>query len=267
MERFACWFIVSAAGWGMFLSGCVDIAPGGHPEAADAMPYARVRGLDPGGKNLASLHFEVFAYDFETTRTISELCERRYNAIMTDTGLDAFRPRRLYRIMVYATREEFLRKTGLPPWSAGAAAGSSIYTYEGPHLEWVLPHEMTHLIFVEYMGTNAFSHKWLNEGLAVYEEQQAALMQAPSRYGSAPIPFSAMLTLVPLTEKDRKVSAWYHQVGSVVRFLIERSRGPGFHLFLRALRGGMSVDDALRAGYPGQWTRFSDVERAWGSAQ
>ncbi len=266
MNRFAKIFQVGVCAG--FLAGCVDIAPGGYPgDTPVGTRPALEQRLDPGAKNLTSLHFEVHAYSYDKTREISDEAERLYSRIMTDTGLNSFRPRELYRIYIYGTREEFIRKTGLPEWSAGAARGTTLYSYEGPHLRWVLPHEMTHLIFSEYMGMYSFTHKWVNEGLAVYEEQQAAPFGAPSRYGDAPIPFAAMITMVPMTEKDRKVSAWYHQVGSVVRFMIERSRGPGFHIFLRALRDGKNLNEAVNTAYPAQWKTFEAVEQAWGSVR
>ncbi|MFH2205032.1 MAG: hypothetical protein ABIJ96_18135 [Elusimicrobiota bacterium] len=244
--------------------GCVAVPlEDGADAVSSGRRYRQVQLLDPGAKDLASLHFHIHAYDFETTRAVSEQCERLYSQIMTDSGLDTFRPQEPYRVVIYGTHEEFLRKTGLPHWSAGAADGTSLYSFAGEHLQWTLPHEVTHLIFAEYMGLYTHTHKWLNEGLAVYEEQQAVPLRASSQRDSAPIAFSAMVTMTPLSEQDRDVNAWYHQVGSVARFMIERSRGPGFHLFLRALRDGKNLDEAISIGYPAQWRSFSDLEQAW----
>ena len=61
------------------------------------------------------------AYGSDRAKVVSDLAEECYARIMRDTGLYSFLPRGVYPIVVYADHAEFLRKTGLPPWSAGAA--------------------------------------------------------------------------------------------------------------------------------------------------
>jgi hypothetical protein len=183
---------------------------------------------------------------------------------MRDTGLYSFMPHDLYPVVVYADHDEFIRKTGMPAWSAGAASGHCIYSFEGPHLAGVLSHEMTHLIFNEFMGRETPELRWVNEGLAVYEEMQASIgMSLTPPPGTRPIPFTQMVSLAPIGEQRTTVNAWYAQVFSVVRFLIERGGHLGFGQFLTSLRDGRSVDDAVRAGFPGLWSNVAALEAAW----
>lgn len=251
------------------LAGCIELDPPGGPPAAARRVFAASQfpPLDPGAKFTAGLHFEVHAYGSERAEAVARLAERLYERIMTDTGLYSFIPGGLYPIVIYGTREEFLRKTGLPSWSAGAAVGNAIVSYDGPHLAGVLTHEMTHLIWYEYMGRADASERWLNEGLAVYEEQEADPTGAPPRFAGAPIPFDRMVDLAPLTEESRLVDAWYQQAGSVVRFLVERGGRVGFGQFLQALRERRPLDEALRLGFPGAWRDAAALEAAWRQAR
>lgn len=249
----------------LLVGACVPLPPGEAPGSPRLRQRVRPEfpALDPGAKVLDSLHFQVHAYGTDGAGEASRRAENLYTKLMTDTGLYSFLPEGLYPIIIYASRGEFLRKTRLPAWSSGAAVGNAIYTFEGPHLGAVLAHEITHLIFYEYMGRGVVHTRWFNEGLAVYEEQEAAPDLAPSSFVAVPISFDEMVRMTPFSEEQRRVSAWYQQVGSVVRFMIERGGRVGVSHFLRALRSGRNVDQALQLGFPGSWRNLSELEAAW----
>lgn len=247
-------------------AGCVSVDEIAEPGASAPASDAAFPGLDPGASRLDSLHFRVSAYGADKAQAASELSEALYRKVMEDTALYSFMPRELYPLVLYATREEYLRKTGLPQWSAGVSAGRALYMHEGPGLRPILAHEMTHLIFGEYMGRHDPSLRWVNEGLAVYEEQEAS-GEWRGRPTSRPIPFREMVNLAPLGEKDALVNDWYGQVGSVVRFMIERGGHVGFGEFLKALKEGRSVDDAVRQGFPGHWTSLAALETSWSATR
>ncbi len=229
--------------------------------------------LDPGAQELASLHFKVKAYGISQTRTYADLSESLYNRIMTDTGLYSFRPRELYRIVVYGTQDEYRKKTGQPEWSGGVAVGNALYTFDSPNIEGVLAHEMTHLIWFEYMGVMRGNqdHRWVNEGLAVYQEAKSrgAKNQADifatlrGNLRAQPLPMESMLRLVPATERAYEVSLWYAQAESMTRFMIERGGRIGYSQFLTALKEGKNFDQAIATGFPGQWMNLADLETAW----
>ncbi|MBI5244117.1 MAG: hypothetical protein HY922_10650 [Elusimicrobia bacterium] len=247
----------------LLLCGCVPLEPGSLPERP-GFSRPSFGDLDPGAKTVTSLHFEVRAYGSDRAQAVSDLAERSYERIMRDTGLYSFMPKGLYLLVVYAGQDEFARKTGMPSWSAGAASGNSIFSFEGRHLPGVLSHEMTHLVFNEYMGRQTPEQRWVNEGLAVYEESRAFSDQPPAMPpGRRAIPFSQMVSMAPLGEERSMVDAWYAQVSSVVYFMIERGGRVGFGQFLASLRDGQSVDEAVRGGFPGLWSGFAALESAW----
>ncbi|MBI4386772.1 MAG: hypothetical protein HY551_05270 [Elusimicrobia bacterium] len=255
--------------------GCVEIPAGIRVERSPettATPVTLFSGLDPGGKDVTGLHFKVYAYGTDRADAVVKTAEGLYNRIMGDTGLYSFQPAGLYSIVVYGAHDEYIKKTQQPPWSGGITVGNAIYSYDGPQLAPILAHEMTHVLFHEYMRSSRLDLRWINEGLAVYEEQvsrvEAGLgseVNAQSRRAllDQPMSFDRMIQLVPATERDRDVNAWYRQVGDVIRFMIERGGRNGFSQFFSELRKGSSIEEALRSGFPGVWSSLAELEGTW----
>ncbi|MEK7388886.1 MAG: hypothetical protein AAB036_04245 [Elusimicrobiota bacterium] len=228
-------------------------------------------GLEAGAQETSSLHFAVKAYGLDTVRDVADMAEGAYTRIMADTGLYSFKPRGLYQLVVYGTQDEYRKKTGQPEWSGGVAVGNALYTYISPRLEAVVSHEMAHLIWFEYMGRVNAEHRWVNEGLAVYQENKAmgsrgkgdifSVLRGALR--SQPLTMDQMRHLVPATERAYEVSNWYAQAESMVRFMIERGGRIGFSQFLAALRYDKNFDQAVAEGFPGQWRTLADLELDW----
>lgn len=228
-------------------------------------------GLDPGATENSSLHFKVKAYGADTAFGVSQLAEAAYTRIMTDTGLNSFMPRGLYTLVVYGSQDEYRKKTGQPEWSGGVAVGNAIYTYFSPRLEATLSHEVCHLIWYEYMGHLNPDYRWVNEGLAVYEENKAlgsrgqgdlfSVLRGNLR--SQPLPMDQMTRLVPATERAYEVSLWYAQAESLTRFMIERGGRIGYSQFLAAIRYDRPLDQAIAEGFPGSWRTADQLREDW----
>ncbi|HAM34920.1 MAG TPA: hypothetical protein DEB40_13225 [Elusimicrobia bacterium] len=258
------------------MSSCIPY-PGGLPEdfgKKTAVVAGTFPGLDAGAAELQSLHFYIRAYGIQNVQKIAEVAEAAYSRIMADTGLYSFKPAGLYRIVVYADAAEYLRKTAQPAWSGGAAVGNAIYSFSGPQLERVLIHEMTHLIFYEYMGHAGLDQRWINEGLAVYEEGKAVEAGSDGSVSAAmrplifaPMSLERMRVYDPAVDKDYVVSQWYAQAGNMMRFMVETGGHIGFSQFLGALRQGNSLDRAMAAGFPGTWGSLAEFEQAWRKTQ
>ncbi len=227
-------------------------------------------GLDPGASEQQSLHFLVKAYGADVAKSIADSCEVSYTRVMTDTGLYSFQPRGSYQIVVYGSQDEYRKKTGQPDWSAGVTVGNAIYTFYSGTLDGVLAHEMTHVIWYEFMnGRLTDQQRWVNEGLAVHQEAKARnrgaelFANALPTLRSSPSPMDQMMNLAPNTERAYDASLWYAQSESMIRFMIERGGRIGFGQFLSALRDGQSFDQAVYAGFPGQWRTLSDFYADW----
>ncbi|MBI4425803.1 MAG: hypothetical protein HY554_18885 [Elusimicrobia bacterium] len=222
------------------------------------------RDLEPGAKEESGLHFKVRAYGSQRPAQILQLAEVQYERIMHDTGLYSFSPKGLYQIVVYGNADEFQKKTQYAPWAVALTVGNAIYAYDGEQLGPAMAHEMSHVIFHEYMSSSRVELRWLNEGLAVYQEARAAGgSAAPLRLRQEPMAFNDMVQTVPVTERERQVALWYRQVGDVVGFMIERGGRLGFGQLLKALRDGQALDPAIQAGFPGVWGSARELEQAW----
>lgn len=226
--------------------------------------------LDPGANQQESLHFKVKAYGADVAKSVSDSCEASYTRIMNDTGLYSFQPRGTYSIVVYGSQDEYRKKTGQPDWSSGVTVGNAIYTFYSAALDGVLAHEITHLIWYEFMnGRLTDQQRWVNEGLAVYQEAKARnrgrelFAGAVPTLRSAAVPIDQMMNLAPNTERAYEASLWYAQAESMIRFMIERGGRIGFGQFLAATRDGQGFDQAVYAGFPGQWRTLADFAADW----
>ncbi|MDD5628541.1 MAG: hypothetical protein PHU21_05725 [Elusimicrobia bacterium] len=262
------------------LAGCVAV-PGGVDE--DHLARSQVLNqrdvfpdLDPGVNETQSQHFQARAYGSGKAMQAADLAETAYQRLMVDTGLSSFAPTAgRYKIVLYASPEEYRRKTGQPGWSNGVTVGSTIYSYEGGHLDGLLSHELSRLVFYDYVGHVNLDHRWVSEGLAVYEESKAG---QPASGGVAPpmpawpqgwqpLPLDYIIRMAPATDRDRTLSSWHLQAESLVRFMIERGGRTGFGQFLGELRQDASFDKAVAASFPGTWRDLADLYASWAKAQ
>jgi len=242
-------------------------------QGGTAAEAVRVTGVDlaPGAREKTSLHFTVKAYSQNDLDTVSDFAESQYETIMRVTGLYSFMPSTPYQIVIFASHEEYIEKTKQPEWSGGITVGNAILTYNSESMKSVLAHEMTHLVFNEYLGRSDMNLVWLNEGLAVHiqigtypEENQKMYAQAVAKELAAnPLPFDKMLSFVPLRDGGDTVDKWYKQVGSVVSFMLEKGGHVGFSMLLRELKNGSDINSALASAYPGKWDNTAKLEQAW----
>lgn len=170
-------------------------------------------------------------------------------------------------IRVHPTAESFRTSVGAPEWAGGCADPSerAIETFEGSatFAERVLPHELTHLVFREFVGFKGDVPLWLNEGVAVWESARITGRPAPPCEGGG------AMSLADMVEPDlRKVGAGaasnlYAQSAAVVGFLFDTGGAEKFGVFCRQLRDGKTLNDALRFTYGPAMGNMEALERAF----
>lgn len=253
-----------------------------------------------------SLHFILRGRDYQTISKIANLCETIYSKIMFDTNLFSFKPKQNYLIVIYGDQKDYAMETGYPPWSGGGTitipvgkilpsekeqkARTAIFTFEENATPPTIAHEIAHLIFNEFMAYQTDEEmqasRWLNEGLATFEELEAYEKSEQENSLSLTEPLlkrnmSSLETVVrfnPFAEKVNllgtyhykgqsyfysNIDVWYWQVRSVTKYLIEREGQYSFFQLLNALKRNKELSSALAEAYPGKWRSLTELESEW----
>ncbi len=228
----------------------------------------------------------------------ARIADRLYNRIASDLGYARYSEFWTWdnrvKIYLYADHAGYLASGEHPQWSHGAAdyAHKQIISYVGSSsfLETVLPHEVAHLIFRDYIGFRNDVPLWLDEGVAQWaeEKKRQQLKDMARRYyeGDSLVLLSDILPIDVRTVVDSSaynragmtkagksvivampgkelVARFYVQSASVVGFLIERYGSGEFTKFCRELRDGKSIQDAVRSVYGTSIPDIESLEREW----
>ena len=122
-------------------------------------------------------------------------------------------------------------------------------------------HEMTHLLIDEAVDSPfAVVPAWLNEGLAMYFEprqtgRNSALISS-ARRGE----LMRLRNMGSVPGRPHDVGAFYAQARSVVRFMMDSYGEDRMSAVLRAIDGGLRIDQAVQDIYG---MSLDDLEREW----
>ena len=224
-----------------------------------------------------STHFKIHYVDGQDfAREVADRAERYYRQIAYDLGFTRHDNFWLWdnraSIYLYASRKAFIAARKTPDWAVGVANhdGREIASYAGKDafLRSILPHELTHLIFRDFIGFDGDAPLWLDEGIAQWQEDGAR--DRTHRLTSALFLSKGALALRVLTSLDvRKVEnenlarVFYAQSASLVGFLIERHGRKSFGKLCRQLRDGKPLNEALSFTYPLKLRNIGVLEKKW----
>ncbi len=222
-------------------------------------------------------HFIVFYLDNNAQpKEVIRKAEFYYNRIAENLGYARYSNfwqwDKRVKIYIHPSQEAFQAATGQPAWSHGMASyfDKSIHSIQTNEkfLDSILPHEITHLIFRDFVGFKGQVPLWIDEGVAQWEEdakRQGALDVMPDlAAGGDVFTLETLMTLDIRGESDpRKVGLFYTQSISLIDFLIKTFGPSAFTEFCRGLRDGKSVVDAMRVAYPDSLTSIEDMEDRW----
>jgi hypothetical protein len=218
----------------------------------------------PPFKVIKADHFIVhYREDEAFARRIARKADADYTRIAEDLGYRRHSNFWMWdnraKIFIYPTQEEFQRIPGTREWALAISKYSKkeIHFFSGqPDLvDGVLPHEITHLIFRDFVGTSSAIPLWMDEGVAQWEEP--ARRELATRYVRAllksgdALPLEEVLGMrLAALGTGKRVDKFYVQSVTLVDFLIKRKGGAKFTEFCRLLRDGHALGDALRKAYP-----------------
>lgn len=249
---------------------------------------------------LSSDHFVVyFDSDEKFVRDVLAKAEVYYTRIATELGYPRYSEFWLWdkrvKIFIHPDHQAYLKTTGQPDWSQGVAdyRGKQIisYMWSSGFVESLLPHEIAHLIFRDFVGFKGEVPIWLDEGVAQWaEKDKRPIMRQimKKKYeDDALLSMGDMMRInihaISSREKvfirstktragdpgilflstEAIINAYYIQGFSVVDFLITRYGTDDFTYFCRQLRDGKGIEDALRFAYPNYIKSLVELEARW----
>lgn len=224
-----------------------------------------------------SEHFLVYyTNDPQFAKEVSQKAETYYKKIASELGYQRYSDfwtwDKRVKIYIYPNRDSFLKSTEQPQWSEGVAdyfeKKISSYAWSEGFLDALLPHEMAHLIFRDYVGFTGEIPLWLDEGVAQWMEpkKRELVKTAVSRIQQQGklLSVAQMMSLDIRTNEDAEfVGAYYVQAVSLISFLVTQYGPTKFANFCRQLRDGKTVEEALIFVYPMSIRSLDELEEKW----
>ncbi len=268
--------------------------------AAAVCGWQQCRAATVPWQQVTSEHFVVYYTGAdEFARDVLDRAEVYYKRIATELGYPRYQDfwtwDKRVKIYVYPDRASYQTATAQQHWSEGMADYQNkrimSYAWNKGFVESLLPHEMAHLIFRDFVGFKGEVPLWLDEGVAqwaeeakrpqvkeyartLYENDSALsvtdMMKLDVRRVSSGEKVFVRSTRTKSGEPgvlflsgDQLVNAYYMQAVSMVGFLLEKYSASDFATFCRNLRDGDSFEEALRAAYPTHFRTVEEFESAW----
>lgn len=208
-------------------------------------------------------HFIVFyKKDENFASQVARYAEIYYARVASDLGYQRYSNfwqwENRAKVFIYSNAEEFRRATGEEAWSQGVAVYSrkEIHSFIGNQgfLESILPHEITHLVFRDFIGFKSAVPVWLDEGVAQWEEpakralaKRVALQLIKGGKDLAVQDLTA--TNVRLLGDEQKIHFFYMQSVSLVDFLVTTYGTQAFTEFCQELRDGRPFEKAMHLAF------------------
>ncbi len=221
-----------------------------------------------------SRHFVVY-YQKEPypgyVQEVISAAESYYKTIMENLGFrrfDFWTWDRRCKIFLYSSQETYYNETKQPPWSAGAVRirKRQIHThiYGEDFIESILPHEMGHLIFREFVGYDRRLPLWLDEGVAVLNEGKYKLKRL--HFARGLVKSELFIPLQRLTRMNSvktilMPTVFYSEAASVVDFLLTEFGRERFLQFCRGIRDGDDWQEAATRTYG--FKDISEMNEKW----
>jgi hypothetical protein len=234
-------------------------------------------------KELYSDHFVVVsdkAMDQQYLYKVKNMAEYFYKTLTQEFKFIRDEPwlwAKRAKIFVATDRDEYVKQYNCPEWSSACVdyKGKAIFTYpQQKEFSLILSHELTHIIFREYLGLSQLP-LWLDEGMSVYMEykyekkpsnDKIILLKKMLSEGKY-IKFEELSSLTSLELKNKTkgyVDMFYLEAFSVVNFLVKKWSRYKMSNFFKFIKDGYNINEALCKAYnirtleelESQWIKF-----------
>lgn len=227
-------------------------------------------------KEFKSRHFTVYYQQApkDFVETVSESAEENYREITRSLGFIRYSGWTFddrAKIYIYNNANHYVESSRVYQWSHGVASPTDriIRTYPAAHgfFDSTLPHELTHILFREFIGFDIDVPLWFEEGVAMSQEKakrwgaDTAVKAAYRDEKFIPVKELAELRPTHNTSVER-VQLFYAQSASLINYLIRTFGEKRFERFCRELKKGKSFEWTMRKVYV-RIKDYDDLSREW----
>jgi len=231
-------------------------------------------------KELYSDHFIIVSdktIDQQYLSKVQDMAEYFYKTLTQEFKFIRDKPwlwKNRAKIFVAKDRSEYIKQYNCPEWSNACVdyQGKAIFTYpQQKEFSLILSHELTHIIFREYLGLRQLP-LWLDEGISVFMENKyekktiadkLVLLKRIISEGKY-IKFDDLNKLDALSLKAKPkgyVDMFYLESFSIVNFLVKKWSRYKLDNFFKFLKDGYSVNEALCKAY--NLRTIKELEKQW----
>jgi hypothetical protein len=232
----------------------------------------RAQAAPSGWQIQKSQHFIIYYQDAPSgfTDKLIYRAEDYYNSIVDDFGyrrFDFWNWDNRARIYLYKDAESFHQATQRASWTAGVVSigNREIKSFVGQEdfFSTILPHELTHIIFREFIGNKVVLPLWIEEGVACSQEKSSlGLYMRLARKSISEDKYIKLEEFSALNSAGAAdPSLFYSEAASLVIFLIRSQGREKFWDFSRSLRDDQDWRKALLRTY--NFNSLQELENAW----
>ncbi|MFC1708546.1 peptidase MA family metallohydrolase [Candidatus Omnitrophota bacterium] len=238
----------------------------------------RIYAAEKEWQEKKSTHFIIYykkSVDRDFIEDIIETAERNYDEIAKNLGYYRYKfwlwDDRA-KIYIYPDQPSFQKEMDQPSWSGGCASYQQKAIWTFPHaagfFDSILPHELGHIVFREFVGFQSNIPLWFEEGVASYQEKSKRyaaknivkdLLVKDQLLGIEEL---AKVTNTNTMRDKERVEIFYAEAVSIIYFLINRYGNSKFAKLCKSLNDNMSFDKALKKSYY-SITNTQDLEKEW----
>jgi hypothetical protein len=218
------------------------------------------------GQDFIIYYREDVPEDFvQTTMDTAEVEFRRVTDNLGITNNQEWAMEHQIKIYIYSDRDDFVKSGGQAGWAHGVTFAKAktikLYPDATGFFDTVLPHELGHIVFRDYIGYTAVIPLWFEEGVAIYQEKAKRLgankMVKEEIENGQFIPLSQLSDMrLYKNSKSQVVDMFYTESASVVYYMITELGDREFYMLCNELKNNMQFQEALHKVY----LRFKDID-------
>ena len=224
------------------------------------------------GQDFIIYHRADVPDDFvQTTMDTSEDEFRRVTDNLGITNNQEWALEKQIKIYIYSDKDDFVKNGGQATWSHGVAFAQAktikAYPEASGFFDTILPHELGHIIFRDYIGFTEDVPLWFEEGVAIYQEKAKRLGSNKAVKGT--IENGQFIPLTRLTgvrlykdSKNQVVDLFYSESASAVYYLITELGEQEFYMLCNELKNNTPFQDALHKVYL-RFKTIDDLNQSW----